>query len=179
MSFHRPKSIILSRLRPRIGIPRGDVIARILLQRVGLRLRALRIELLAKFAFALRCLGSFLVVRVTGQLSVLLSKTLSTEPVVWNQCVKTVPLVAITSKQSQPFSWAHASVACCDQAPWCIGMYAPQQLLRRRLWAKGHFQPVSSFLVYGHLVLLVVSCWLCLSSAPELQLLRRLHALRR
>lgn len=31
-------SIILSRLRPRISIPHGDIIARILLQRVGLRL---------------------------------------------------------------------------------------------------------------------------------------------
>jgi hypothetical protein len=82
MSFHRLGSIVLSRLRPRIGIPCGDVITRILLQRVGLRLRALRIELLAKFAFALRCLGSFLVVREHGQLSVLLLETLSTEPVV-------------------------------------------------------------------------------------------------
>jgi hypothetical protein len=80
MSFHRLKSIILSHLRPRIGNSRGDVIARILLQRVGLRLRALRIELLAKFAFALRCLGSFLVMREHGQLLVLFLKALSTEP---------------------------------------------------------------------------------------------------
>jgi hypothetical protein len=85
MSFHRLKSIVLSHLRPRISIPRGDVIARVLLQRIGLRLRALRIELLAKLAFPLRCLGSFLVMREHGQLLVLLLETLSTEPVVCSQ----------------------------------------------------------------------------------------------
>ena len=72
ISFHIPQLIVLSRLRPRISIPRGDVIARILLQRVGLCLRALRIELLAKLAFALRRLGSFLVVKEHSQLSVLM-----------------------------------------------------------------------------------------------------------
>ena len=70
MSFHSLPSIVLSRLRTSIGIPRCDVIARILLERIGLCLRALRIELLAKLAFALRCLGSFLVVREHSQLSV-------------------------------------------------------------------------------------------------------------
>ena len=65
-------SIVLSCLCPRISVPRGNIIARILLQRIGLRLRALRIELLAKLAFALRRLGSFLVVKEHGQLSVLM-----------------------------------------------------------------------------------------------------------
>jgi hypothetical protein len=85
MSFHRLRSIVLPHLRPRISIPRGDIIARILLQRIGLRLRALRIELLAKLAFPLRCLRSFLVMREHGQLLVLLLETLSTEPVVSSQ----------------------------------------------------------------------------------------------
>lgn len=69
---HSLQSIPLSCLRPRISVPRGHIIARVLLQRVGLCLRALRIELLAKLAFALRRLGSFLVVREHGQLSVLM-----------------------------------------------------------------------------------------------------------
>jgi hypothetical protein len=85
MSFHRSRSIVLSHLRPRIGIPRGDIIARVLLQRIGLRLRALRIELLAKLAFPLRCLGSFLVMREHGQLLVPLLETSFTEPVVYSQ----------------------------------------------------------------------------------------------
>ena len=72
ISFQNLQSIVLSHLRPRIGIPRGNIIARILLQRVGLCMRALRIELLAKLAFALRRLGSFLVVKEHGQLSVLM-----------------------------------------------------------------------------------------------------------
>ena len=72
VSFHGLPSIVLSRLRPSIGIPRCDVITRILLECVGLCLRALRIELLAKLAFALRRLGSFLVVKEHGQLSVLM-----------------------------------------------------------------------------------------------------------
>lgn len=137
VSLHSLKSIVLSRLRPRIGIPRRNVIARILLQRVGLRLRALRIELLGKLALGttLRCLGSVLVVREYGQLSVL-SKVLSTEFIAWAWCSKTVPLEAFTSKQSQPSSWAHASVACCGWTPRCIGMYAPRRLLRRRLWVR-------------------------------------------
>jgi len=53
MSSRSLLSIVLSHLRSRIGVPRCDVITRILLQCVGLRLRALCIELLAKFAFAL------------------------------------------------------------------------------------------------------------------------------
>lgn len=49
---YRPfASIPLPRLRSGIRISRGDVIARRLLQRVGLRLRALRIQLLAELAF--------------------------------------------------------------------------------------------------------------------------------
>ena len=74
VSFHSLPLIVLSRLRSSICIPRCDVITRILLQCVGLCLRALRIELLAKLAFALRCLGSFLVVREHGQLSVMMLK---------------------------------------------------------------------------------------------------------
>lgn len=55
-------SIVRPSLSPSICISCGDVIARILLQRVGLCLRALRIELLAKLALGttLRCLGSVL-----------------------------------------------------------------------------------------------------------------------
>jgi len=82
VSFHIPRSIPLSRLRPRINIPRGDVITRVLLQSIGLCLRALRIELLAKLAFALRRLGSFLVVREHDQLSVLMLQVYSTEPAI-------------------------------------------------------------------------------------------------
>lgn len=67
----RSASIPLPSLRACIRISRGNVIARVLLERIGLCLGALRIELLAKLALGsttLRCLGAFLEERALSAL---------------------------------------------------------------------------------------------------------------
>ena len=114
VSFHSLLSIVLSHLRPSISIPRCNVITRILLQRIGLRLRALRIELFAKLAFALRCLGSFLVVKERGQLSVSMLKMWFLEPAIRGWLLEAVVLGASRSKQSQPSASAHSFAAYPD-----------------------------------------------------------------
>ena len=131
ISFHIVASIPLPRLSTQISVPRRDIIARILLQSVGLCLRALSIELLAKLALGttLRCFGSFLVSRAWSARSpvILIAFRIARR-------VEDGLPEAFTSRQSQPSSWAHATVACSYRNPVRIGMYAPRRLLRLLLW---------------------------------------------